>query len=71
MEAKDLIGLLLQKDSNNRLTAEEALEHPWFQTKFPDHGKPRLVRQTQEKLGIVDQLNVQATMTLGGDDDYH
>lgn len=29
-QAKDLISRLLQSDPESRLTAEEALEHPWF-----------------------------------------
>lgn len=28
--AKDLVRLMLAKDPNNRLTVEEALEHPWI-----------------------------------------
>jgi len=29
-EAKDLVKKMLEKDANNRLTADKALEHPWF-----------------------------------------
>ena len=32
-EAKDLIKRLLEFDCNKRITAEEALQHPWFESK--------------------------------------
>ena len=32
-QAKDLIKKLLEFDSNKRITAEEALNHPWFKSK--------------------------------------
>ena len=32
-QAKDLIKKLLEFDANKRLTAEEALNHPWFESK--------------------------------------
>ncbi len=28
--AKDLVKQMLTKDQNNRITVEEALEHPWI-----------------------------------------
>ena len=33
-ELKDMIQRLLEVDSQKRITIEEALNHPWFTTKF-------------------------------------
>lgn len=63
-EAKDLIGLLLQTEPRNRLSAEEVLDHPWFEIKFPEHEKARLVRETQKKLGVVEELAIEAVFFL-------
>lgn len=30
-EAKDLLSKMLEKDKNKRFSAEECLNHPWFQ----------------------------------------
>lgn len=29
-KAKDLVSKMMQKDPKDRITAEEALQHPWF-----------------------------------------
>lgn len=36
--AKDIVSRLLIKDPSKRLTAQEALKHPWFDNRF-DYGK--------------------------------
>jgi serine/threonine protein kinase len=45
-EAKDLIESMLQYDPGDRITAEEALNHPWFQRFYDLHEKSPLARQT-------------------------
>lgn len=46
-EAKDLIKELLTKDIDKRLSAKQALEHPWFQNMFSENN--RLLLEYQKK----------------------
>jgi serine/threonine protein kinase len=69
-EAKDLISLLLERNPAERSDAQDALNHPWFQTMFPDHRKARLVRETQERLGMADELAERATLALASGEDF-
>jgi serine/threonine protein kinase len=67
-EAKDLIALMLVNDPAHRITAEEAINHPWFVTKFPDRNKPTLVRATATSLGIAAfELESEADDILQGE----
>ena len=35
-EARDLVVKLLKENPDERITAAEALNHPWFEAKFAD-----------------------------------
>ena len=36
MEARDLVEQMLHPDVRQRITAEQALKHPWFNNAFED-----------------------------------
>jgi serine/threonine protein kinase len=68
-EAKDLVALMLAKDLTNRVTVEEALDHPWFVAKFPDRNKPALARATATSLGVATlELESEADNIMQGED---
>ena len=50
-EAKDLITKLLQPDQRRRLTAVEALSHPWIKTKVKTHFNTDLAKEAMNNIG--------------------
>lgn len=57
-EAKDLIRRMMNINPSDRITVDEALQHPWFQVYFPDHNKPRLEREIQGSTRISSPFDV-------------
>ncbi len=53
--AKDLVRLLLDKDQNTRLTAEEALNHPWISER--DAFAPK--RHLNETVDEIKKFNIR------------
>lgn len=54
----DLIGKLLQLRPDNRISAQEALRHPWFDDLRPVQGEVRAQ--------VAQQIQQQANMGMGG-----
>jgi serine/threonine protein kinase len=48
-EAKDLIACLLVVNPTERLTAEEALQHPWFTAMLPSENRQRWARGSADE----------------------
>jgi serine/threonine protein kinase len=51
-EAKDLIQMMLIVDPQERVSVDDALNHPWFTRFFPNADKPRILRNTALALGF-------------------
>lgn len=51
-EAKDLITRLLCVDVKKRLTAEQALKHPWFSISLPTHKLDSAHKKLSESTGL-------------------
>ena len=50
-EAKDLVSRLLEKDANKRITAKEALQHPWIKRVQSKH-----TLQNEEASQVIENL---------------
>jgi hypothetical protein len=44
--------MMLVVDPTERVSVEDALDHPWFTRFFPDADKPRILRNTAIALGF-------------------
>lgn len=49
-EAKDLIGKMLTKDADHRITAAKALQHPWFDILKSDNRNRKVILKAMNNL---------------------
>ena len=56
-EAKDLIRLMMARNPEDRISAEDALSHPWFMQTCQVSGKPRMLKSYQSLIDPGDRAN--------------
>lgn len=73
-EAKDLAVGLLKKDPKERLTAAQAIEHPWFKKQFSDEKVLQLsnfkfrdaVTEDKSSVGASNNVLITCTPVMAG-----
>eukprot|EP00826_Nyctotherus_ovalis_P010352 TRINITY_DN12739_c0_g1_i4.p1 TRINITY_DN12739_c0_g1~~TRINITY_DN12739_c0_g1_i4.p1 ORF type:complete len:374 (-),score=83.88 TRINITY_DN12739_c0_g1_i4:70-1191(-) len=58
-EGKDLTLRMLEKDPRLRITAKEALDHPWFMLEQTEHNKLSIAQENMQKYCNGGRFNVE------------
>lgn len=55
-EAKDLIKLMLEKDPKKRISAKDALQHPWIQGKAPKKPLGKKLFENMKNFSVIIEI---------------